>query len=109
MNRLRDPKASRRPDTDAPADVGVRFQTLSHAGLRVNAGGRELLCDPWLIGSCYWRSWWNYPPVPRELVDSLSPDFIYLTHLHWDHFQSASLRLFAPDTPVLVQIGRAHV
>ena len=72
------------------------FQILSHAGLRVVAGGRELVCDPWLVGSTYWRSWWNYPPVPRDLVDSLKPDFIYLTHLHWDHFQSASLRRFRP-------------
>jgi glyoxylase-like metal-dependent hydrolase (beta-lactamase superfamily II) len=22
-----------------------------------------------------------------ELVASLQPDFIYLTHIHWDHFQ----------------------
>lgn len=82
------------------------FQTLSHAGLRVVAQGKELVCDPWLVGSTYWRSWWNYPPVPRELADSVKPDFIYLTHLHWDHFQSASLRRFAPDTQVLVPYDR---
>ena len=82
------------------------FQTLSHAGLRVGVDGKELLCDPWLVGSCYWRSWWNYPPVPRELIATLKPDFIYLTHLHWDHFQGASLRLFAPDTLILVPFDR---
>jgi UDP-MurNAc hydroxylase len=82
------------------------FQTLSHAGLRVVAGGRELVCDPWLVGSTYWRSWWNYPPVPSELVADLKPDFIYLTHLHWDHFQSVSLRRFAPETQVLVPYDR---
>lgn len=84
----------------------VEFQTLSHAGLRVSTGDHELLCDPWLIGSCYWRSWWNYPPVPRALVDTLKPDFIYLTHLHWDHFQAPSLRLFPADTQVLVPFDR---
>lgn len=84
----------------------MEFQTLSHAGLRVSAGGVELVCDPWLVGSVYWRSWWNYPPVPRELVDSLRPDFIYLTHLHWDHFQADSLKLFPADTPVLVPYDR---
>ena len=84
----------------------MEFQTLSHAGLRVSAGGVELLCDPWLVGSVYWRSWWNYPPVPRTLVESLRPDFIYLTHLHWDHFQADSLRLFPEDTPILVPYDR---
>ena len=82
------------------------FQTLSHAGLRVVAAGKELVCDPWLVGSTYWRSWWNYPPVPKALVESLRPDFIYLTHIHWDHFQSASLRHFDPQTPVLVPYDR---
>jgi UDP-MurNAc hydroxylase len=84
----------------------MQFQTLSHAGLRVEAGGVELVCDPWLVGSVYWRSWWNYPPVPKSLVQSLKPDFIYLTHLHWDHFQADSLKLFPADTPILVPYDR---
>jgi hypothetical protein len=33
---------------------------LSHAGLSVTGSGVNLICDPWLVGSCYWRSWWNY-------------------------------------------------
>ncbi len=78
------------------------FQILSHAGLSVTSGGISLVCDPWLIGSCYWRSWWNYPPVSRELVEALKPDFIYLTHVHWDHFQGVSLRRFGYDTPIVI-------
>ena len=82
------------------------FQTLSHAGLKVVAAGKALVCDPWLVGSTYWRSWWNYPPVPATLVESVRPDFIYLTHLHWDHFQGVSLKRFDPDTPVLIPFDR---
>ncbi len=81
------------------------FQILSHAGLLVNGSGKSLVFDPWLIGSTYWRSWWNYPPVSAELVDSLRPDFIYLTHIHWDHFQGTSLRKFSRETPILVPRG----
>ncbi len=84
----------------------MRMQTLSHAGLMVETGGVQLLCDPWLIGSSYWRSWWNYPPVPADLIAGLKPDAIYLTHLHWDHFHGPSLKLFAPDTPVIVPYDR---
>ncbi len=84
----------------------MKFTVVSHAGLLVESNGRSLLTDPWLIGSCYWRSWWNYPPPPPELIDRLKPDFIYLTHLHWDHFHSPSLRRFDPGTLVLVP--RAH-
>ena len=78
------------------------FTILSHAGLRVRHAGRELVCDPWLVGSCYWRSWWNYPPVARQLVDALAPDFVYLTHFHWDHFQGDSLRRLGTHVHVLI-------
>ena len=80
----------------------VRLQVLGHAGLRVNAGGRSLLCDPWVLGSSYWRSWWNYPPVPESLRTGVTADFIYLTHLHWDHFHGPSLRQFPKSTPFFV-------
>lgn len=75
-------------------------------GLQVQAGGVELLCDPWVLGSCYWRSWWNYPPPPDDVRTSLAPNFIYLTHLHWDHFQGPSLRLFPKDTRFIVPYCR---
>ena len=82
------------------------FQVLSHAGLLIrNEKGTSLICDPWLLGSCYWRSWWNYPPVSPELVKSLKPDYIYLTHIHWDHFHGDSLAKFSKETKIIVPKG----
>lgn len=80
----------------------MKFTVLSHAGLLVEDKGKSVLFDPWLIGSCYWRSWWNFPEIDREFLRDIKPDFIYLTHLHWDHFHAPSLRLFDADTPILV-------
>jgi len=85
----------------------MRFQVLSHACLSVQAAGKTLVSDPWLVGTCYWRSWWNYPPVKQELVDQLKPDWIYLTHVHWDHFQAPSLRKFPKDTQILIAYERS--
>ena len=82
----------------------MKFTILSHAGLYVEHEGKSILIDPWLIGSCYWRSWWNFPEPDRELIDNLKPDYIYLTHLHWDHFQGPSLRLFNKQTKILVPL-----
>ena len=80
----------------------MEFTVISHAGLSVESGDVSLLMDPWLIGSCYWRSWWNLPEPSPELVESLAPTHIYLTHLHWDHFHGPSLRRFPKDTQMLV-------
>ncbi len=83
----------------------MRFQILSHAGLLVEGQGKQLLCDPWVVGSSYWRSWWNYPPPPQNVVEALKPDCIYLTHIHWDHFHGPSLRRFDRSTPIVVPKG----
>jgi len=80
----------------------MKFQVLSHAGLAITCNGVCLVCDPWLVGSTYWRSWWNYPPVSPDLIASLEPDFIYLTHVHWDHFQGVSLRKFSHAMPIVI-------
>ncbi|NCX94902.1 MAG: hypothetical protein EBX41_00585 [Chitinophagia bacterium] len=83
----------------------MMFKVLSHAGLLVEHNNVTLICDPWILGSCYWRSWWNYPPVSKELVNSLKPNFIYLTHIHWDHFHGPSLEKFDKNTPFIVPKG----
>ena len=84
----------------------MRFQILSHAGLSVTAGGKQLICDPWLLGSAFWRSWWNLPEVSRDLIAELKPDVIYLTHIHWDHFHGPSLKLFPRDTRIVIPYDR---
>jgi len=84
----------------------MKFTVLSHASLLVESNnGKKLLCDPWLIGSSYWRSWWNYPPVKRELIENLIPDVVYITHIHWDHFHGPSLEKFPKDTKIIVPKG----
>ena len=79
----------------------MKFTVLSHAGLLAESRGASIIVDPWLVGSCYWRSWFNFPEPDRRLIEDLTPDYIYLTHLHWDHFHGPSLRRFDRRTPVL--------
>src|ERR1700730_10666548 len=85
---------------------GMEFEILSHAGLRVEHQGTTLIVDPWLIGSAYWRSWWNYPPVDLERLKALRADFVYLSHNHWDHFHGPSLRMLGKDVPILIPEDR---
>jgi UDP-MurNAc hydroxylase len=84
----------------------MEFEILSHAGLRIEHGGTTLVVDPWLVGSAYWHSWWNYPPVQRERIQALRADFVYLSHIHWDHFHGPSLRALGKDVQVLIPEDR---
>ncbi len=78
----------------------MRFKILSHAAMLIEAGAITLVTDPWILGSCYWRSWWNYPKPMAFPTEGVR--YIYLTHLHWDHFHGPSLRKFPRSTTVLV-------
>lgn len=80
----------------------MHFQVLSHTGLLIQGAGKTLVIDPWLLGSAYWCSWWNYPPVARNLWENLNPDFIALTQMHWDRCHGVSLRMFSRDTILLI-------
>ena len=84
----------------------MKFTILSHACLYVEHGDTALMVDPWLLGSAYWRSWWNYPPVDRQRVLGLRPTHIFISHIHWDHFHGPSLRAYGKDTPILIPEDR---
>ena len=80
----------------------MRFTVIGHAGLFVEAEGTSLLVDPWLVGSCYWRSWWLDPPIDGLDPAWLEPDVVYLTHHHFDHFHYPSMRRLDRSAQVLV-------
>jgi len=84
----------------------MEFEVLSHACIRVTHGGYTLIVDPWLVGSAYWRSWWNYPPVDAQRASGLRGDCVYLSHIHWDHFHGPSLRALGKNTWILIPEDR---
>ena len=79
------------------------LKTLSHASCIIKNGDKTLITDPWLIGSCYWRSWWNYPPVKESIYEDIKKiDAIYITHVHWDHWHGPSLKKFFPKETLII-------
>jgi UDP-MurNAc hydroxylase len=79
----------------------VRIRLIGHSCLRADTSAGTILVDPWLWGSCYWRSWWHYPPTHLD-DDITAPQFIYLTHHHFDHFHYPSMRKLSPQARVLI-------
>ncbi len=45
-----------------------KFTIIGHASVYLEMDDVRLLIDPWIIGSCYWRSWWNYPKIEEKLI-----------------------------------------
>lgn len=80
----------------------MEFRILSHAALWVRCGGTSVVIDPWLVGSCYWRSWWNFPAAVYDEPDMAAVDAVILSHQHWDHWHGPSLRKYFVGKPVLI-------
>jgi len=80
--------------------------TIGHATLLLSEqpGAAPILAtDPWLIGSCYWRSWWLERYPSKQQIEQLTQvAHVYLTHEHPDHFHTPSLRRIGVGPRALV-------
>lgn len=73
----------------------MKVHTLGHACMLLenDAGVPVLASDPWLEGSCYWRSWWLLnPPREDQIAAVAQAPYLYITHEHPDHLHPPSLR-----------------
>jgi L-ascorbate metabolism protein UlaG (beta-lactamase superfamily) len=81
---------------------GTRITFLGHASTVIEIDGLRVVTDPVLrrlVGPLYRR-------VPRPLTEPLAdPDVVLISHLHLDHYDPRSLRLFRRDTPILAPVG----
>jgi UDP-MurNAc hydroxylase len=70
----------------------MRLTFLGHAGCFVQTRHGSVLCDPW-FNPAYFGSWFPFPrndgldPAPFS-----TPDYLYVSHLHRDHFDPEWLR-----------------
>ena len=73
----------------------IGFETIGNATVTVFDGLENVLTtDPWINGNPYFGSWGHKYSIPKEQKENiLSAKYIWLSHGHPDHIDSASLRL----------------
>ncbi|HEX6798278.1 MAG TPA: MBL fold metallo-hydrolase, partial [Ktedonobacterales bacterium] len=96
----------------APADVKrevrVEITFVGHAGLYIETRHGSILTDPW-FNPAYFASWFPFPSNESVDLERIgSPDYLFVSHLHHDHFDPAFLRehvskdatVLLPDFPL---------
>ena len=90
------------PARSQPLAPGTRVTFLGHASTVIEIDGVRIVTDPVLrrlVGPLYRR-------VPRPITEPITdPDVILISHLHLDHYDPRSLRLFRRDTPIVAPVG----
>jgi len=86
----------------------VQVTSIGHAGFRIDTAAGSILCDPW-VNPAYFASWFPFPDNSGLDWDALGDcDYLYVSHLHLDHFDARLLRehvnkdavVLLPDYPV---------
>ncbi|NUP50943.1 MAG: MBL fold metallo-hydrolase [Catenulispora sp.] len=84
---------------------GPLVTSLGHAGLRVEASGLKLLCDPWLSpGGAFLGSWFQFPDNShlRTVPGLLDADWVAVSHEHLDHMDLAFLAALPAGVRVVI-------
>lgn len=86
----------------------MNIKILSHACVLLSTSSHSIVIDPWLFGSCYWRSWWNFPEPVIDESELAEVDAVVISHIHWDHWHGPTLKkmfkgkpIYVPDEPGL--------
>jgi UDP-MurNAc hydroxylase len=81
----------------------VRITGTGHASMRIDTPAGSILCDPW-VNPAYFASWFPFPDNSQLDWEALGrTDYLYVSHLHRDHFDAAHLRqLISKDATVLL-------
>jgi UDP-MurNAc hydroxylase len=75
----------------------VRVTCTGHAGLFIETAHGSILCDPWR-SPAYFASWFVFPDNAAVAFEELAPDYLYLSHLHRDHYDPELLHQLIPKT-----------
>jgi UDP-MurNAc hydroxylase len=76
---------------------------MSSATVLISTENVTILCDPWLYDGAFYGSWCHYPHVNTDSIDFADIDYVYVSHIHPDHFDSETfLRKIPHHIPVLI-------
>ena len=70
----------------------MKITHYSNSFLSINSGKTKIVCDPW-VGTTDENSWISDPIHydGHKIINNLKPQYIYISHLHCDHFDKKLL------------------
>ena len=75
----------------------VHYYYSACVGIR--SGRDSVLCDPWFTDGIYDGSWYQYPKLADPLKAVGKYDYVYVSHIHPDHFDPVFLKSYLREYP----------
>ena len=87
----------------------MKLTFFQSSTVMIETKGVKILCDPWLVDGELYGSWNHYPPIDFQPKKFNDVDFIYLSHIHQDHFSKKTLSKLNKDIPVVIHSYESKV
>ena len=80
----------------------MKLTYLTSASVIIEEQNVKILCDPWLVDGEFYGSWAHYPPLSFSPEEFNNVNYIYISHIHPDHFSIKTLNKMNKDIPILI-------
>ena len=82
----------------------MKVTLVSHASVVIESHGLRIWTDPWLSGKVFNESWSLFPPAAFEpaMLDGI--DYLWISHIHPDHFHLPSLSSLPAEFKARVKV-----
>ena len=80
----------------------MKITFFQSSAVLVEINNIKILNDPWLVDGELYGSWNHYPPVKLDFDTLSDVDYIYLSHIHQDHFSQKTLSKLNKKIPVII-------
>ncbi|KAA3619163.1 MAG: MBL fold metallo-hydrolase, partial [Proteobacteria bacterium] len=74
--------------------MSVKVRYIYSACIVVETADVRVVCDPWFTDGIYDGSWFQFPRVEDPVRSIGETDFVYISHIHPDHYDPAFLRRY---------------
>ena len=80
----------------------MELKYLTSASVIITHNNVNILCDPWLVDGEYYGSWNHYPKRNFIPENFNFVDYIYISHIHPDHFSKKTLSKMDKKIPIII-------
>ncbi|KAA6441249.1 hypothetical protein FEM33_02770 [Dyadobacter flavalbus] len=80
----------------------MKVTHLNSATEIITVNGIKILTDPWLDDGIYYGSWYIYPPYNQSHTLLEDIDYVYISHIHPDHFCEKSMKRLSKNVKILI-------
>jgi UDP-MurNAc hydroxylase len=79
----------------------ITLQNIANAFCKLEHDARVLVTEPWITDGIFEGGWATYPPI-QDTASALSKcDYLYISHIHEDHFDLKAIEQL-PRTAVVI-------